>query len=141
MNKLLGSLGMALAVSFSGAALAGVCTKENVQGHYVVEASSHEDNYYYSGDGLYRISLNKFGKGKVTAYAESFGGELYADAVSWPIEWDVAADCTGYVFIDNGQGGVEGFFVVSGNKVTPVLNGVLADGETSGRMRAEKIRF
>ena len=141
MKKLISGLGLMLAVGFSGAAAAGECTKAKVAGVYMVEATSQESSQYWVGNGLYRVWLNKDGSGRVSAYAESFNGEASAENVKWSVEWDVFPDCTGYLFVDNGFNGVEGYFGVAGTKASPVLMGVIADGELAGKMRAEKVRF
>ena len=140
MNKIQALIG-GVALIAAGAATAGDCSKDKVAGRYIVEATSQESARYWVGHGMYRVFLSKQGGGTVTAFAESFNGMVAADNVSWSVEWDVFPDCTGYLFIDNDLGGGEGVFGVAGPRSNPVLMGVIADGDLSGKMRAERIRF
>jgi hypothetical protein len=146
MKKFATVLGTAVALSFSSAAMSGVCTKEKLEGRYVIEASSTEDGRFYSANSIYRIFLNKNGMGKVIAAAETLDGPRYgryleAEQVHWPIEWDVADDCTGGIVITNGRG-INGVFAASGSQQAPVLTGLLKDrSEGIARFRAERVDF
>ena len=143
MKKLIMGLGLSAIVGFSAAASAGQCTKDRLKGWYVVSGTTDDNNSYYGAGFFYRIVLYKNGTGKVRAAAELIDGEIEADYVQFPIEWDVAGDCTGSAFVDDGRGGINLVFAVSGRQSEPVLTG-LSDAsfrEMSGLWRAEKVRF
>ena len=143
MKKLIMGLGLSAIVGFSAAASAGQCTMNKLKGWYVVSGTTDDTNSYYGAGFFYRIVLNKNGNGKVVAAAELIDGEIKADYVQFPIKWDVAGDCTGNVFVDDGRGGINMVFAVSGRQSEPVLTG-LADASfrgMSGLWRAEKVRF
>jgi len=143
MKKLVTVLGTVLAVAFSSAAMSGVCTKEKLAGRYVISVASDDNNYYFGAGGLYRVFLNTNGMGKVIAYGEVQDGHIESDYVHWPIEWDVAEDCTGGIFIADGRGGINSIFAASGSVSRPVLSGL---GKSkfrgmTGLWRAERVDF
>ena len=143
MKKLIMGLGLSVIVGFSAAASAGQCTKAKLQGRYVVSGTTDDNNSYYGAGFFYRIVLNKNGTGKVIAAAELIDGYIEADYVQFPIEWDVAGDCTGSAFIIDGRGLIRMVFAVSGRPNAPVLTG-LGDSSfrgMSGLWRAEKVFF
>ena len=143
MKKLVTVLGTAVALAFSSAAMSGVCTKEKLEGRYVMSVTSDDNNQYLGAGGLYRVFLNKNGRGKVIAYGEIQDGYIVSDNVHWPIEWDVAEDCTGGLFIADGRGGINAIFAASGSQNAPVLTGL---GKSryrgmTGLWRAERVDF
>ena len=140
MKKLISGLGLMLAVGFSGAATAGVCTKAKIAGAYGMEATYKDVIDVREVHGVTRIWLNSNGKGKASAWLDAQNGFLEGGYVDWPIEWDVGEDCVGIMRIDGGFE-LEAAFVVTGNKKAPVLMGGITNGFESGRMRAEKIKF
>jgi hypothetical protein len=143
MKKLVTVLGTVLAVAFSSAAMSGVCTKEKLAGRYVISGTTDENNHYFGAGGLYRVFLNSNGRGFVKAYAGIEDGYIVSDNVQWPIEWDVAEDCTGGLFIADGRGGINALFAASGSVSRPVLTGVGKSNYRgmTGLWRAERVDF
>ena len=143
MKKLVTVLCTAVALAFSSAAMSGVCTKEKLEGRYVISGTINENNWNHGEAVIYRIFLNKIGRGKVIAWAETDKGFIESDQVHWPVEWDVAEDCTGNIFIANGVGGIYGLFAASGSTNAPVLNGVARNPRSvlAGSFRAERVDF